>query len=111
MASRMEAARLGDNRKLFYLLHKATMTRISQRSMVRDSNCVLIKSIKDCLIRWKEFFEAKLNHEAPSIAPDIADTFAEAYACNCEPPTEEEIISVIHKFKANKTPGEDGSSG
>ncbi|VDN50549.1 unnamed protein product [Dracunculus medinensis] len=36
---------------------------------------VLIKSIKDRLIRWKEFFEAKLNHEAPSVAPDIADTY------------------------------------
>ncbi|VDN53510.1 unnamed protein product [Dracunculus medinensis] len=76
--------------------------------MVRDSNGVLIKSIKDRLIRWKEFFEAKLNHEAPSVAPDIADTFPEAYVCNCEPPTEEEIISVIHKLKVNKTPGEDG---
>ncbi|VDN54157.1 unnamed protein product [Dracunculus medinensis] len=75
--------------------------------MVRDSKGVLIKSIKDRLIKWKKFFDAKLNHGAPSVASDIADTFAEAYACNCEP-TEEEIISVIHKLKVNKTPGKDG---
>ncbi|VDN50495.1 unnamed protein product [Dracunculus medinensis] len=70
----------------------------------QDSNGVLIKNIKNRLIRWKEFFEAKLNHE--SIAPNVTDTFAEAYAC--EPPTEEKIISIIHKLKANETPGEDG---
>ncbi|VDN60032.1 unnamed protein product [Dracunculus medinensis] len=38
--------------------------------MVRDSNGV---PVKNRLIRWKEFFEAKHNQEAPSVAPDISD--------------------------------------
>ncbi|VDN51632.1 unnamed protein product [Dracunculus medinensis] len=93
MASRMKVAtRLGDNRRLFCFLH--TMTRRTISEMVRDSNGVPVKSIKDRLIRWKEFFEIKLNHEAPSVAPDITDMFAEPYACNCDPSTEEEIIFV-----------------
>uniref|UniRef100_A0A0N4UFM7 Calmodulin n=1 Tax=Dracunculus medinensis TaxID=318479 RepID=A0A0N4UFM7_DRAME len=104
MALRIEtAARLDDNRKLFLFLHKATITRETISEMIRDSNGVPVKSIKDRLIRWKEFFEIKLNHEAP-VAPDIADTVAGPYVCNCESPTEEEIISVINKLKANKAP-------
>ncbi|VDN55258.1 unnamed protein product [Dracunculus medinensis] len=83
MVSRMETAvRLGDNRKLFRLFN-ATMNRGTISDM------------------------AKLIHEAPSVAPDITDMFAEPYACNCEPSTEEEIISVINKLKVNKAPGED----
>ncbi|VDN60781.1 unnamed protein product [Dracunculus medinensis] len=42
------------------------------------------------------------------ITPDIGDTFAEPYAYNRKPPTEKEIISIVHKLKANKTPREDG---
>lgn len=42
--------------------------------MVRDNNGVLLR-VKDHLIRWKEFFEIKLNHDVPSVAPDISNTF------------------------------------
>lgn len=68
--------------------------------MVRDNNDVPVKTINDCLIRLKESFEAKLNHGAPSIASNITDSFVEPYIC-CE--MQEEIISDLHKLKANKT--------
>ncbi|VDN52152.1 unnamed protein product [Dracunculus medinensis] len=78
MASRMEmAARLDDNRKLLRLFDKATVTRGTISEMLKDSNGVPVKNIKNRLIKWKKFFEAKLNHEKLSVAPDIADTFAE----------------------------------
>lgn len=60
-----------------------------------------VKNIKDLLIKWKEFFEAKLNDDAPSVIPD-ADSLVEPYVCNWKPPTEEKIIYVIHKLKVNK---------
>ncbi|VDN51205.1 unnamed protein product [Dracunculus medinensis] len=75
--------------------------------MARDSNGVTVKNVKDRLIRLKEFFVVKLYHEAPSLVPNIADTFVEPYDYNCWLATEEEIIPVIHKLKANKTPRED----
>ncbi|VDN53987.1 unnamed protein product [Dracunculus medinensis] len=84
------------------------MTRGMIRKIVRDNNGVPIKNIKYRLIRWQKFFEAKISHVAQSIDLDIADTFAEPYIYNWEVPTEEEIIiSVVHKFKANKSPEED----
>ncbi|VDN53945.1 unnamed protein product [Dracunculus medinensis] len=75
--------------------------------MYRDINGAPIKAIKDRVRRWKEFFEAKLNHDASSVVPNITDSPVEPYVCSCEPPTENEIVSVIHKLKANNTPGED----
>lgn len=76
--------------------------------MVRDSNGVLVKSIKYPLIRWKEFFDIKFNHDIPFVTPEITDSLVEPYICNYKLPIEQEIISVIHKLKTNKTPGENG---
>lgn len=65
----------------------------------------LLKTIKNLLGRWKEFFEIKLNNDAPFVAfPDIADSLVVPYVCNREPPTEEEITSLIDKLKVNKIP-------
>ncbi|VDN51657.1 unnamed protein product [Dracunculus medinensis] len=50
----------------------------------------------------------KPNLTMPSVVPNITDLPVEPYVCNCEPPTEKEILSVILKLKANKTSGEDG---
>ncbi|VDN53214.1 unnamed protein product [Dracunculus medinensis] len=73
-----------------------TITREGVSEMVRYINGVPIRAVKNRLRRWKEFFEAKLNHDAPSIIPNITDLPVELYVCNCEPLTEEEILSVIH---------------
>ncbi|VDN59542.1 unnamed protein product [Dracunculus medinensis] len=94
-----------DNRKFFRLLHKATIIRTTISEMVRDINGVPIKTVKDRLRRWKEFFEGKLNHGPPFIVQNITDLPVEPYVCNCKPPTEEEITSVIHKLKINQTSG------
>lgn len=61
-----------------------------------------VQNIKDRLVRWKKFFEAKLNHDTPSIVNSLVEP--NVY----EPLTEKKLISVIHKFKACKTQGEDG---
>ncbi|VDN57595.1 unnamed protein product [Dracunculus medinensis] len=83
---------IGDNRKLFCLIHKATVTQSEGVSeMIRDINGVPIKAVKDRLRRRKEFFEAKHNYDAPSVVPNTIDLPIEPYFCNCEPPTEEEI--------------------
>ncbi|VDN55684.1 unnamed protein product [Dracunculus medinensis] len=64
MTSRMEmAARLGDGRKLFRLLHKAT-----QRNDEGPH-----------LVRCKKFFEAKLSHDVPSVISDIPEPLVEQY--------------------------------
>lgn len=61
---RMETAtRLGDNKKQFRFLHKATTTRGTISEMVSDSNGLLITSIKDCIIGRKKFFETKHDHK------------------------------------------------
>lgn len=71
-------ARLGDNRKFFRLLHKATITRGTVSEMMQDSSGVpSIQATNDRLIRWKEFFEVKLNHDTPSILPGMADPLTE----------------------------------
>ncbi|VDN56029.1 unnamed protein product [Dracunculus medinensis] len=62
-----------------------------------------VKAIKDRIVTWKEFFETKLIHDTLSVIPCRTDSPVEPYVCNCE----KEIISVIHKLKANKTPGEE----
>ncbi|VDN59936.1 unnamed protein product [Dracunculus medinensis] len=64
--------------------------------MIRDINGVPIKDVYDRLRKGKEFFEAKLNHDALSIVPNITDSPVEPYVCNCVLQTEEEIISIIH---------------
>ncbi|VDN51913.1 unnamed protein product [Dracunculus medinensis] len=76
--------------------------------MIWDITGMPIKAVKDRLKRWKEFFEAKFNHYAPSVVPNMTDSSVQPYVCNCEPPTKEEIISVIHKLKASKTSGQSG---
>ncbi|VDN53702.1 unnamed protein product [Dracunculus medinensis] len=52
------AVRLGDNRKLFRLLHKATITQGMVSKMIQGNNGVPVKPIKDRLIKWTKFFEA-----------------------------------------------------
>ncbi|VDN53526.1 unnamed protein product [Dracunculus medinensis] len=74
--------------------------------MIRNINGAPVKTIKNRFIRRKEFFDAKPNHDAPSVIPDITHSLVEPYVCNCELPAEKKKISIIHK--ANKTPGEDG---
>lgn len=50
---------------------------------MRDSNNVPIKAIEDRLIKWEEFFEVKLNHDAPSVvSQDIADSLDESHTVN-----------------------------
>lgn len=83
---RMEtAARFGNNRKLFRLLYEAT---IAQR-MISEM----------LLIAMDEFFEAKVNHDASSVAPEILDSLIEPYL---QLRQKRKIISIIQKFKANK---------
>lgn len=53
--TRVVAARLGDNRKLFSLLHKATIIR-GKRGMVRDSNGTLVKANKDRFFKMEGIF-------------------------------------------------------
>ncbi|VDN50824.1 unnamed protein product [Dracunculus medinensis] len=72
-------ARKGDNRKLFRLFHKATITREKVNEMKQNINGASVKGIKDRLIRWKEFFEAGLKHDAPSVVPNITDSPVEPY--------------------------------
>lgn len=52
--------------------------------MILDINGAPVKTIKDLLAGWKEFFEAKLNQDTASVAPNIADSFVEKYICNYE---------------------------
>lgn len=54
--------------------------------MIRDSNGVLVKAIKDRLTRQKEFVEAKRNHDASSVVSDISNSLSEPYSCKFEPP-------------------------
>lgn len=49
----------GDNRKLFHLLHKATKTNSGNSEMIWNDDVCLLKTIKDHLLRQKEFFVAK----------------------------------------------------
>lgn len=65
------------------------MTRERVSEMILDSNGLLVKTIKDRLVRWKKCFEGEFN------ASDIAlELIGE--------PAELEIISVIQKLTANK---------
>ncbi|VDN57759.1 unnamed protein product [Dracunculus medinensis] len=55
------------------------------KRLVRDSSGVPVKSIKSImgLIRWKEF-KAKLNHKAPSVAPEKGiGTSLQIFATHC----------------------------
>lgn len=89
MALRIETAtRLGDNMKLFY---KVTITRRLINGMVRDSNGVPVKNIKDCLIRWKN--SLRPNSTLLPLKVDSSITI-----CLQLPPKEKEITSIIHKF-------------
>lgn len=59
--SNLVLAGLGDNRKLFRLLHKATIIQEASSEMVRDGNSVPFTSDKDRLIIRKEFIEANVT--------------------------------------------------
>ncbi|VDN53165.1 unnamed protein product [Dracunculus medinensis] len=50
------------DRKPFRIFHKATIIR-GVSEMIWDINGAPVKAIMD-LLKWKEFFEAKLNHDA-----------------------------------------------
>lgn len=86
---RMEtAARIGDNRKFAFFTKQLYFEK---SKMVQDINGASFKVIPR-LVRWEEFFEAKLNYDMPSVILDIADSLVESYVYNCKPPTKEEII-------------------
>lgn len=54
MALQMETvARLGDNRELFRLHHKATIIRGIISDMVQDNNGGPLKAIKNYVVKWK----------------------------------------------------------
>lgn len=72
------AARLGDKRKLFCLLHKPI---IIWGKVNRDTMICLLTLLRIILIRWKKFFEARLNHETPFVVPDITNLLAGPYVC------------------------------
>lgn len=51
---------------------------------------MLVKNIKDRLVRWEEFFEVKLNHYSPSAVVGIVG-YPLGHTLNCGSPAEEEI--------------------
>lgn len=68
--------------------------RLEKWSMKWSEDGNLVKT-KDCLPRWREFFESKLNYNRPFNILDATGTYLEPCDCNCKSPTE--IISEIRK--------------
>lgn len=100
----VSVAWLSDNRKLFRLLPKETITRERINEMVRNINGMPVKAIKDRLIGWKEFFEARLNQAAPFVI--LNSWFVRTICLHLR--TANKRRSIIYKLKASKTPCEDG---
>lgn len=46
--------------------------------------------------------KAKLNHNAPSVSPNIADLLAEPYVCNSEPANEGRIKPSLKNLRTKK---------
>ncbi len=62
------------------------------------------------LCRWEEHFKELLNHAAPpntTFSP-LPTSAAETYPCDVDPPTLEEVCTVIRQQRNNRVPGEDG---
>ncbi len=62
------------------------------------------------LCRWEEHFKELLNHAAPpntAFSP-LPPCAAEAYPCDVDPPTLDEVCTAIRQLRNNRAPGEDG---
>ena len=69
------------------------------------------QSETETLERWREHFEAALNHPAGTPSPDLdaeAENDAADISTSIDEPSLDEVITAIRKLKNGRAPGPDG---
>ncbi|CAE1265760.1 unnamed protein product [Acanthosepion pharaonis] len=67
----------------------------------------ILTEVAEKVNRWREQFDVFLNHQPPAVQLDLQPADG-TYNCSVDPPTIQEILSVLRQLRNNKAPGEDG---
>uniref|UniRef100_A0A3P9MG11 Reverse transcriptase domain-containing protein n=1 Tax=Oryzias latipes TaxID=8090 RepID=A0A3P9MG11_ORYLA len=73
---------------------------------IKDKQGKLLTTEAEQDTRWAEHFQEVLNRDPPTEGADIPEGKTDL-DINTDPPTKEEIVSVIKSLKSNKAPGHD----
>jgi hypothetical protein len=103
MARQMEqATHVGDTRRLCHLIRSQRKSQAAAEKF-RDLSGAVITDFEARSQRWVEHFDLLLNHDDPPLPNELLEPPAtitdSVYASNCDPPTVEEIMSVIVRLK------------
>jgi hypothetical protein len=107
-----QAANVGDTRKMYRLIYQHSKSNVTISETIRDSSGTILADRSSQTKRWKEHFEALLNHDDPPtpnvlLQPPVTIK-SPVYEIDCSPPTVTEILGIIKRLQNNKAPGEDG---
>ena len=74
---------------------------------MKDNNGTLLTQESEIKTRWKEHFNEVLNHPEPPELAEIDLEEIDVLPINTEPPTIDEVRSIIKDLKNGKAPGID----
>nr|VZI45089.1 unnamed protein product [Spirometra erinaceieuropaei] len=107
-----QASNVGDTRKLYRLIRRASDKPPTLTDSVRNVNGGFIVDNSTKVERWREHFQHHLNFNTQPISPLLASSAdflpSPAYAEASDPTYEEEVADAIRKLRNSKAPGEDG---
>ncbi|CAE1283158.1 unnamed protein product [Acanthosepion pharaonis] len=102
------ASTCGDTRKLYQLLKQAGRGAIGHGDTLLCRRWIdPLTEVAEKVSRWREHFDVLLNHQPPAVQLDLQPADG-TYNCSVDPPTIQEILSVLRQLRNNKAPGEDG---
>ncbi|CAE1141694.1 unnamed protein product [Acanthosepion pharaonis] len=101
------ASACGDTRKLYQLLKQAGRGAIGHGDTLLVGDGSILTEVAEKVNRWHKHFDVLLNHQPPAVQLDLQPADG-TYNCSVDPPTIQEILSVLRQLRNNKAPGEDG---